>query len=251
MGCFMLVDGSGRKYFVPERKGTARVGGLGVIESSRLSEADVGAQITVAGRRFRLLRPTLSDMMTSLERGPQIITEKDASLMAHYADLRCGSTVLELGAGSGSLSILLLYATGSNGSVLTLDNRADHLDVARSNILKFGLESTWHPVLADARRHVGNSFADAACMDIPDPWNALQTCWAALKPGCILASYSPTVNQIERTVTDAISLPFRHELSFEVMLRRLSVSPGATRHSFEGPGHTGYISVFRKVNADK
>ena len=251
MGCLMLVDGGGRRYLVPEGNGIIRVLGLGVLDRDILSNIEPGCRVSIAGRKFTLLRPTLSDMMLSIERGPQVITEKDGALIAHFIDLRCGSTVLELGAGSGSLSLLLLHGVGSKGSVVTVDNRLEHLRLAGSNIERFGLGCSWHPVLADARKHLGVSFADAACMDIPDPWNALDACWSALRPGCMLASYSPTVNQIERTVTEAISKSFTHELSFELIMRKISVSPGATRHSFEGPGHTGYVSLFRKVNADK
>jgi tRNA (adenine57-N1/adenine58-N1)-methyltransferase len=140
---------------------------------------------------------------------------------------------------------------GAQGRIITYDNRLEHLSVARSNIERFGLENSWYPVLGDGRRFVGSSFADAACMDIPDPWNALRTCWDALRPGGMLASYSPTVNQTEQTVTEALKLPFMFETSFEVMLRRIVVSPGATRHSFEGPGHTGYISLFRRLGGNK
>lgn len=251
MGCLMLVDGGGRRYFVPEGKGITRVRGLGVVDRDSLSDIEPGHSLAIAGRKFTLLRPTLSDMMLSIERGPQVITEKDGALIAHFIDMHCGSTVLELGAGSGSLSLLLLRGAGPGGSVITVDNRMEHLRLAFSNIERFGFAGSWHPVLSDARKHIGVSFADAACMDIPDPWNALDACWAALKPGCMLASYSPTVNQTERTVTEAISRSFLHEFSFELIMRRINVSPGATRHSFEGPGHTGYMSIFRKVNADK
>ena len=251
MGCFMLLDNRGRKFFVPDSKVAVRVEGLGVVDPGNFTPDDVGGPVLVAGKKFILFRPTLSDMMLSLERGPQIIMEKDASVIAHYMNLGCGSVVLEIGAGSGSMAIQLLHAVGAQGAVVTLDNRLEHLKVASSNVSRFGLRETWHPVVADGRMHVGSVFADAACIDIPDPWNAISSCWHALRPGGMLASYSPTVNQTEKTVISAKAISFTHELSFEVLMRRLDVSEGATRHSFEGPGHTGYISVFRKVNANK
>lgn len=247
----MLVDERGRRYFIPEVSGTVRVRGLGVVDSSKLTAAQIGAFVTVAGKSFRLLRPTLSDMMRSVDRGPQIVMEKDAALIAHYLDVGCNSTVLELGAGSGSLSIALLKRVGEGGIVVTYDNRLEHLLLAQSNVYKFGLGHCWLPVLGDARHHIGDSFADAVSIDIPDPWNALDTCKTALRGGGMLASYSPTVNQTEKLEATARNMPFMHEITFEVLVRKLESTPGATRHSFDGPGHTGYISVFRKTNDDK
>lgn len=247
----MLQDESGRRYIVPPGQGSVRVKGLGVIDAATLAETPSGSRVKIAGKEFLLLEPTLSDMLLSLERGPQVILEKDASLIVHYLDIHCDSTVLELGAGSGALTLHLLQAVGKGGSVITLDNRPAHLRLARRNIERFDLDGAWHPVAGDGRRCVGSLFADAVCVDIPDPWNALASCWDALKPGGMLASYSPTVNQTEHTVTDARGLHFMHEMSFEVILRRMDVAQGATRHSSVGPGHTGYISVFRKAHRDK
>lgn len=250
-GAFMLVDEKGRRYFIPERAGAVRVRGLGVVDAAKLSTAGVGSLIEVAGKSFRLFRPTLSDMMRSIERGPQIVTEKDAALIMHFMDVTCGSTVLELGAGSGSMTIALLRNVGDTGLVVSYDNRLGHLSIANSNVRKFGMERCWFPVLGDVRRHLGSAFADSVFMDVPDPWKALDSCWSALRPGGVLASYSPTVNQIENFEVNAREMPFMHEITFEVIVRKLETSPGATRHSFEGPGHTGYISVFRKTNGDK
>lgn len=247
----MLVDEKGRRYFIPEKAGTVRVKGLGVVDSGKLSAAQIGAIVDVAGKSFRLLKPTLSDMMRSIDRGPQIVMEKDAALITHYLDVSCDSTVLELGAGSGSITLALLRKVGKGGLVVTYDNRWEHLLVAQANVLKFGMALGWMPVFGDGRRHIGSSFADAVFMDIPDPWNALDAGWNALRAGGMLASYSPTVNQTEKMEDYARKMPFMHEITFEVLVRRVESSPGATRHSFEGPGHTGYISVFRKINADK
>lgn len=244
---FILVDEKGRRYFVPESEGKVRVRALGVVDAGAASAASPGSAISIAGKRFLILAPTVSDLMNTLERGPQVIMEKDASLIAHFLDIRCGHTVLEIGAGSGSLSLKLLSTVGEKGMVVTVDNRPEHLRVASTNVSRSGIGGAWHPILADGRKFTGASFADAASIDIPDPWNALESAWHALRPGRMLSSYSPTVNQTERTVSQAASSGFRHETSFEVMMRKLEVTEGATRHSFDGPGHTGYISIFRKV----
>lgn len=251
MSCYMLLDSRGRRFFVPDRGGAVRVSGLGVVDAGKLREAGAGRKIEIAGKEFLLLKPTVHDMMQSLERGPQLIMEKDASLIAHYLDVSPGSTVLEIGAGSGSLTLRLLYSAGRDGCVVTLDNRVEHLRIAASNVDRFGLGDSWHPVIADGRKPIGEAFADSVSIDIPDPWNAIGGARDALRPSGMLSSYSPTVNQTERTVLQALQTGFIHELSFEVMLRRIDVSEGATRHSFEGPGHTGYISIFRKVHFDK
>ncbi|MEM3851644.1 MAG: methyltransferase domain-containing protein [Methanomassiliicoccales archaeon] len=244
---FVLMDGKGRKYLIPAGHGKTVIEGLGVIDRERLMVSRDGDVISIAGRQFSVFRATLSETMNAIRRGPQIIGEKDAALIVHFLNLGCRSTVLEIGAGSGSLTIALLHAVGDEGRVVTVERRRDHLDIARSNVQFAGLEEGWHPVLADATRFNSLPFADAVALDIPEPWTCLTTVDSSLKRGGMVASYSPTFNQLERLVSEAGDHMLAHELSFELIMRRIEVSPGRTRHSFDTLGHTGYISVLRKI----
>ncbi len=232
---------------VPDGDGLVRVKGLGIVDRGNMSINGYGTNISIAGKSFLLLPPTLDDLLENLSRGPQIIMAKDAAQIVHCLGIHSGSRVIEGGSGSGSLTVALLNAVLPIGEVITVELRADHIRLARENITGFGLQSCWHPVIGDVRKPPAQESADAMVLDIPDPWEALSSAYTILRPGGMLAVYSPTINQTERTVVAAASGSMLHEKSFEVILRRLDISEGASRHSFDTIGHTGYVSVFRKV----
>lgn len=246
MKAALLIDDRGRRFLIPSGDGLTAVRGLGVVDRDAVSHAKWGETVSIAERKFTLFPATLSDLLSSLKRGPQIIVEKDASLISHYLSLRSGSRVLEFGAGSGSLTVCMLWHVAPEGFVITVDPNYKSLEISAENVAASGLMECWMPVIGSGFSFCTSAFADAAVMDVPEPWKCLTNAKAALREGGMLASYSPTVNQTETTVTSAEELGLIHELTFEVLFRKLEVAKGRTRHAFEMLGHSGYISVFRK-----
>lgn len=247
MCAFLLLSRDGRRYIVPEGTGLVRVNGLGIVDRTHLSASDFGRNVTVAGKSFTLLPPTLDDFLNGISRGPQIITAKDAAQIVQSLGIHSGSRVVEGGAGSGSLTVALLNAVHPVGEVITVDLRREYVLLALENVTRCGFQSSWRPVVGDIRTPLMPDYADAMVIDVPDPWAVIHSACITLKPGGILTVYSPTINQTEKTVVTAGSSCLMHERSFEVILRRLDISEGASRHSFDTIGHTGYVSVFRKV----
>ncbi|MBX8635948.1 MAG: hypothetical protein KIS30_03395 [Thermoplasmata archaeon] len=247
MSAFLLLSRDGRRYIVPDGIGLVRVKGLGIVDRNNLSATGYGTNVSIAGKAFLLLPPTLDDLLDGLSRGPQIIMAKDAAQIIHCLSIHSGSRVVEGGSGSGSLTIALLHAVFPLGEVVTVELRTDHIRLARENVTGCGLQSCWRPVIADVRKPLLPDSADAMVLDMPDPWEALHAACITLRPGGMLAVYSPTINQTERTVVSAVDGCLLHEKSFEVILRKLEIASGASRHSFDTLGHTGYVSLFRKV----
>ncbi|MCL5254449.1 MAG: hypothetical protein M1351_10270 [Candidatus Thermoplasmatota archaeon] len=243
----MLVDERGRKFLFEGDRGSVKIGGLGVVNTDRLVKFSDGDEVQIAGKKFRLLPPTIEDVLSSIYRGPQIIVPKDAALILHHLSIGCGSTVVEGGSGSGSLALSLLKAVYPTGRVISFDNRKEHLSIASRNVRASGMSSSWHPVLGDIRNVSLGRKVDAMAVDIPDPWNVFSAASSILKTGAILAIYVPTINQTERTVVSSAGTVFSHEISFESIFRKLEINEGASRHSFDTLGHSGYISIFRKM----
>ncbi|MBX8631730.1 MAG: methyltransferase domain-containing protein [Thermoplasmata archaeon] len=243
----MLMDEEGKKYYI-HGKGMVKIRGLGVVDADRIRTTPYGESIRIAGKRFIVVRPTAEEIISSITRGPQVITSKDAAIIVHYLGIGNGSAVIEGGAGSGCLSLFLLQSVFPDGAVISVDNRSDHLRIAAENVSNSDFSACWHPVKGDIRHIQLSHPADAMVLDIPDPWDALDTASSCLKAGAILAVYLPTINQTEKTVVISQGTSLRHETSFELLMRKLEVKDGGTRHSYETLGHTGYISIFRKMS---
>ena len=69
-----------------------------------------------------------------MPRGAAVIYPKDAAQIVTMGDIHPGATVLEAGAGSGSLTCALLRAVGPTGRVISYEVRDDHAEVAVRNV---------------------------------------------------------------------------------------------------------------------
>ena len=87
----------------------------------------------IGGWQYAVMRPRLADYVLSMPRGAQIMYPKDIAQVIQLGDIRRGLRVLESGAGSGAMSVNLLDAVGENGSLTTIELRADFARVAKAN----------------------------------------------------------------------------------------------------------------------
>jgi tRNA (adenine57-N1/adenine58-N1)-methyltransferase len=65
--------------------------------------------------------------------------------------------------------------------------------------------------------------------------------------GGSIASYSPLISQVERTVNELRKYPFIEIKTIETLQREMVVSKQGTRPSFDMLGHSGYLTFARKV----
>jgi tRNA (adenine57-N1/adenine58-N1)-methyltransferase len=85
-------------------------------------------------------------------------------------------------------------------------------------------------------------------LDLPEPWEVLPSARTALEPGGYTATYTPTYNQLERTVRALRSAGFDDVRAVELLERPIHVGDGGTRPEFEMLGHTGFLASGRKVD---
>ncbi len=230
-------------------RGAQRVGDRGVIDLGALIGTEPGGTFRWLGTDYRVLRPSLSDLLGTLRRGAQIVTPKDAARLMFLADVRAGDRVAEAGAGSGALTIVLARAVGSEGHVTTYDRRSDFLEAARANVERAGLSDrvsfVLRDVVADGLEARGVA---SVLLDLPEPWEVLPSAREALALGGYAATFTPTYNQLERTVRAFRSLGFDEVRAVELLERALHVGEGGTRPEFEMLGHTGFLAAGRRVD---
>jgi len=241
----VLLDRKGRKWLVVLEGDTISVRGLGVLKAEKL-RASVGSSIAIGGESLLVLRPSARDLAETLARKAQIITAKDVALLLFYADVKPGDTVVEGGSGSGAVTIALARAVGETGRVISYDVREDFLAVARENVRRAGFADRVEFRQGDVRIEIDEGI-DAVILDMLDPWNAVHAAHKALKPCGHLATYSPNMEQVKETVLAMQKLPFIEVRTVELLEREMEVREQGVRPAFASLGHTGYLTVARKV----
>ena len=227
-------------------RGPQKVGTEGVLDLTELLGKPPGTPVTWLGTTYRAVRPSLSDLLGSLRRGAQIVTAKDAAHLLFLAGVAPGATVAEAGAGSGALTVVLAHSVGPHGRVISYDRRAEFLSVARQNVRALGLEDRVEfrerDVVADG---LDLPVAGSIVLDLPEPWGVFASAKKTLRLGGSIAVYTPTYNQLERSVRELRQHGFEEVRSLELLERALHVGEGGTRPEFEMLGHTGFLTGAR------
>lgn len=207
-----------------------------------------------AGVEHLALRPLLTDFVMSMPRGAAIVYPKDAAQILAQGDIFPGATVVEAGVGSGALSLWLLRAIGPEGSLKSFERRDEFADVARGNVETFFGEppATWTLTVGDLQetlpRTVQDGTVDRIVLDMLAPWECVDACASALKPGGVVLCYVATVTQLSR-VAEAIraSGMFTHPVSNETMVRGWHVEGLAVRPDHRMIAHTGFLITARRL----
>ncbi len=230
-------------------RGPQRIGEYGVLDLSSQLGRPPGGTVSWLDASYRVLRPSLADLLATIRRGPQIVTPKDAAELLFLGGVGPGGRVAEAGAGSGALTIVLAHAVGPAGRVVTYDRRPEFLDAAQANVRRAGLaERVTFRVRDVARDGLDETGLTSVLLDLPEPWEVLASAHSALEPGAYAATFSPTYNQLERTVRAFRSIGYDEVRAVEVLERSLHVGDGGTRPDFEMLGHTGFLASGRKVD---
>jgi tRNA (adenine57-N1/adenine58-N1)-methyltransferase len=177
------------------------------------------------------------------------VTAKDAFPLLYLAGVGPGATVAEAGTGSGALTIVLAHSVGPTGQVISYDRREDFLEAARANVRRAGLDHRVSFRLRDvAADGLDVTNLSSVILDLPEPWAVLASARSALAIGGYVATYTPTYNQLERTVRALREFGFDEVRALELLERGLHVGEGGTRPEFEMLGHTGFLAAGRRVD---
>jgi len=241
-----LLDDKDRRFWLQLQKDMVRVQGLGVVDGNKIIGQEDGARIKLAGKDFFVFKATVIELMESLERGPQIITPKDAATIVFRLGLRAGDRVLEAGVGSGALTMALLNAVIPSGQVITVEVREEFAARARRNIERAGLAPYWDLRIGDVKTVDLGMTVDAVALDMPDPWLALDNIDRFLRPGGRISMYVPNTNQVADAVNGLKERGYLQVDALENIQRRIEVHPGGVRPSYENLSHTGYLVFARR-----
>lgn len=243
----VLLDKRGNKHLLKITKETKEVRGIGYLNPSSLIGKNFGEKVEIGSKSFILLEPSIIDKLEGIKRKAQIIIPKDSALIVMYCDVHNGIKIIEGGIGSGALTIALANLVKPEGKIITYENRKVHANFARNNIILAGLEDYSEIKLKDITIGIDEKRVDAVILDIPNPWDAVAPAFKSLRVCGHFASYTPTINQLEKVVFALKEYGFIEIKSFETLQREIVVKKSGTRPSFDMLGHTGYLTFARKV----
>ncbi|MGE3267961.1 MAG: tRNA (adenine-N1)-methyltransferase [Chloroflexota bacterium] len=279
----LLVDKGENRRLIRLRAGAKAHGHKGYLEHDRIIGAAEGVLVrSSTGATFLVFRPRLADYALEMPRKSAIVYPKDIGFILVWGDIFPGATVVESGLGSGSLTLALLRAVGSTGQVIVYEQRADMIPPAMTNIRGFtppdGLadadRTQDQDILDDLRtldapetmradgppnlmirerdiyEGIEETDVDRLVLDLPEPWRVIPHALDALRPGGVLACYSPSIIQVQRT-TEALveTRGFAQTESLEVLYRPWHLKGQAVRPVQQMVSHTAFLTFSRRLAA--
>jgi tRNA (adenine57-N1/adenine58-N1)-methyltransferase len=220
----------------------------GVLLHNDLIGRQWGTQVfSHLGAAFFLLQPSLADLLLDLPRSTQILYPKDIGFILVTMGIGPGRKVLEAGTGSGSMTIALAMAIGSEGKIISYEQKQDTQNLARKNLERIGLTSRVEFKLGDIKDGFVETDADAFFLDVQNPFDYIGQVRSALKSGGFLGTILPTFNQVERTLHSLKKHNFAFVEVCELFLRFYKSDPNRLRPNDRMVAHTGFLLFARKI----
>jgi len=249
---FLILD-ERRRWLVEVKSGDSFHTHRGIIEFDDIIGKSFGSCVfskpyETQGYKFYILKPLPSDYILYMSRKTQIIYPEDAGLILIYSGIGPGSTILEAGCGSGALTCILGNYVQPNGHIYAYDIREKSLKRTRRNIERAKLSDSvtiqYGNIIEDSLNHKN---LDAVVLDMAQPWKAIDKVKVYLKLSGVVASFSPSIEQVKETTSAMKNNGFYDIKSYELIKRKIQVKNRATHPEVRMIGHTGYITFGRAV----
>ncbi|GGG68050.1 tRNA (adenine-N1)-methyltransferase [Corynebacterium pelargi] len=249
-----LTDPKRRHATITLREGEQYFTHKGAIRHDDIIGQEEGTVVkSEQGYEYLCFRHLLVDHVLSMPRGAAVIYPKDSAQILVEGDIFPGARVLEAGAGSGALSMMLLRAVGGEGEVFSYEIREDHLEFAEKNVEWYfeGKPENWHPRLGDVNEVTRGDLGgpvDRIILDMLAPWECLDTASKLLQPGGVLMTYVATVPQLMKVMEGIRELQcFTEPRAWESLVRDWRVEGLATRPEHRMNAHTAFLVWARRL----
>lgn len=247
----LLVLEDERRFLIHLRAGASFSTHKGAIPHDMLVDQPYGRSFqTSSGSAVLALYPTWLDRMMKVQRRTNIMYPKDTAYLIAELGLGAGDRVVELGAGSGAMTIALAHAVSPGGKVFSYDRRQEHLEQAAMNCARAGVDER---LLEFRLRGTGDALPDdivAVMCDVPEPWDEVTAARESLVGSGRFASAIPTFNQAERLAATLVGEGFAMVQTVEILVREILARPGRTRPAHRMVGHTQLLTTAINVVLD-
>ncbi|MCW1296532.1 MAG: tRNA (adenine-N1)-methyltransferase [Candidatus Parvarchaeota archaeon] len=246
MKVLLTKDNEIKKILIDEERLNSDINtNFGIIKKDHILMAKEGDYIkSHIGKKFLVAKPSFTDVFEIIQRGPQIITLKDASLICAYTGINKESIVLDAGTGSGALTCFLANIAKT---VYSYEKRKDFFKIAEKNIKLFGFKNI---ILKnrDVYKKIDEKDLDLIVLDLPEPWKALKNVKKSLKRGGFFVCYLPTTNQVMELLKHLKKIDCLNAFKVcEIIEREWKINDKALRPKNIILGHTGFLVFIRKI----
>lgn len=236
-----------RTYLVKVQKGNFHTH-KGYIQLDELIGKEYGAQIKSSLEiDFFILKPTTQDYIYKMLRKTQIMYPKDIALIIMFSGVGPGSRIVEAGTGTGALTSALAFYVRPTGRVYSYELRKSFIETAQKNLKRAGVSEYVNLKNRDVTKGIDETMVDAVILDLASPWLIVPHAYSALKGSGSFISFSPTIDQVIKTVEVLRDNRFIDIETIECLMRRMQIERGKIRPETLMIGHTGYITHARKT----
>ena len=246
-----LVSPKGKRYLRMLQEGDVLQTHDGLLSMDAVREADFGASIrTHLGRPYRVVKPTIYDLVKGIKRKTQILYPKEIGYILMKLGVGPGTQVVECGTGSGSLTMALAWYVGDTGTVFSYERRAEFSELCGKNLEQVGLAHRVRRYVRDIEEGFEQTAADALFLDVRTPDMYIPQAAAVVKPGAPVGFLLPTTNQISDLLAEIEATGLLTDLEVvEILLRRYKPVSDRLRPEDRMVAHTGYLVFARNRGA--
>ena len=200
--------------------------------------------------------PTFDEFILLMKRGPQIIYPKDIGAILIAGNISKNSNILEIGTGSGALTLYLNLILDKKSQLFTLDENEKNQRRAQKTIERFVASSKINNLVnvnyinSKLSAFAFNDLADKVdtiITDIPEPWEFFLK--NKIKQNLNWVSYLPSISQVEKIVTKLRENNFVNLKITETLNREWIVDKKIVRPKNEMVGHTGFVVGARYLSS--
>ena len=243
----VVIQSKNKKYLTVLTSGDEFIINDGKISYDDINTLPVQVQSST-GDYFNIYTPTYKEFVLLMRRGPQIIYPKDVGSIIVDGNIKNNSTVLEIGTGSGALTLFLILILGKEGKLYSLDadnknqyragktierylstlnkDIESNLKLINSELINFSLESLEEKI-------------DTVVTDVPEPWDFFEN--NIINKDLSWVSYLPSISQVEKISVCLKENNFQNIEIKETLERYWIIKENILRPKNEMVGHTGFI----------
>ncbi|XP_026472191.1 tRNA (adenine(58)-N(1))-methyltransferase catalytic subunit TRMT61A [Ctenocephalides felis] len=195
---------------------------FGALKIKDLIGHEYGTKVQLSRGWGYVLQPTPELWTVTLPHRTQIIYTPDISMIIFQLEIKSGSTVIESGTGSGSLSHAFIRAVAPHGHLYTFDFHEVRTVQAREEFENHGYSKyvtvTHRDVCGSGFSPELNGKADAVFLDLPLPWEAIEHATKTFKvTGGRFCSFSPCIEQTQKTCNVLTQFGYSEITTMEIL----------------------------------